>query len=219
MSENGSRRLDRYQLESGFQNYGIHFTPDEMTQVMDYFDIDGTGLIGIPNFISTLRGTITRGRAELVATAFSLLDPKGEGEVPFADIKALNDVRNHPDTLSRRKTVEQVTHDFISGWDKTTGCIVTFDEFMDYYQDINSGIDEDKFFELMMRNTWHISGGKGVAANTSCRRVLVVHNDGRQTVEEITNDLRIAADDLGAMRENLARQGIHDVKKILLYHN
>lgn len=40
-----------------------------------------------------------------------------------------------------------------------------------------------------MRNAWHISGGQGVCGNTTCRRVLVTHADGTQTVEEIPNDL------------------------------
>ncbi len=37
----------------------------------------------------------------------------------------------------------------------------------------------------MIRNAWRISGGEGWCANSSCRRVLVTHNDGRQTVQEI----------------------------------
>ena len=41
----------------------------------------------------------------------------------------------------------------------------------------------------MIRNAWHISGGEGWCANSSCRRVLVTHNDGHQTVEEIKNDI------------------------------
>lgn len=48
-----------------------------------------------------------------------------------------------------------------------------------------TGIDSDNYFELMIRNAWHISGGTGQCANTTCRRVLVIHFDGHQTVEEI----------------------------------
>ena len=59
-----------------------------------------------------------------------------------------------------------------------------------------------------MRNAWHISGGKGQAANTSNRRVLVTHADGRQTVEEIRDDIAVQKDDKKAMKSNLKSQGI-----------
>lgn len=62
---------------------------------------------------------------------------------------------------------------------------VTPAEFIEYYGNVSSSIDNDDYFELMIRNAWHISGGEGWCANTSCRRVLVTHKDGRQTVEEI----------------------------------
>ena len=79
---------------------------------------------------------------------------------------------------------------------------------LDYYRNIGASIDSDDYFELMIRNAWHISGGKGAYANTTCRRVLVTHTDGRQTVEEITDDLGIAPDDIKMMKRNLLKRGI-----------
>ncbi len=65
----------------------------------------------------------------------------------------------------------------------------------------------------MIRNAWHISGGEGWAANSSNRRVLVTHADGRQTVEELKNDLGLKADDKQGMMNNLKNQGV-DVSKV-----
>ena len=62
---------------------------------------------------------------------------------------------------------------------------VTPAEFCKYYENVSASIDEDDYFELMIRNAWHISGGEGWCANSSCRRVLATHEDGRQTVQEI----------------------------------
>jgi hypothetical protein len=70
---------------------------------------------------------------------------------------------------------------------------VTPAEFKKYYANLSSSIDEDDYFELMIRNAWHISGGEGWCENSSCRRVLVVHTDGRQTVEEIKVSELLAA--------------------------
>jgi len=59
---------------------------------------------------------------------------------------------------------------------------VTWSEFLDYYKGLSIGIDDDNYFELMIRNAWHISGGDGGTGNTTCRRVLVLHSDGSQEV-------------------------------------
>merc|ERR1711975_99379 len=95
--------------------------------------------------------------------------------------------------------------------------IITREEFDDYYTDVSASIDDDEYFELMMRNAWHISGGEGWSANTSCRRVLVIHKDGSQTVEEIKNDLGIKDTDIDVMIANLKQQGITDIDRIQLY--
>ncbi len=36
------------------------------------------------------------------------------------------------------------------------GWQVTFDEFMDYYAGVSSSIDNDAYFDLMMRQAWKI---------------------------------------------------------------
>ena len=81
-------------------------------------------------------------------------------------------------------------------------------EFLDYYNTVSSSIDTDDYFELMMRNAWHISGGEGWCANTTCRRVLVTHADGHQSVQEIKNDLGMGRTDTAGMMANLAAQGV-----------
>jgi calcyphosin len=63
----------------------------------------------------------------------------------------------------------------------------------------------------------YYSGGEGWSANTTCKRVLVTHRDGRQTVEEIQNDLGTDCNDRQAVLDNLAKQGITDVTGIDLY--
>ena len=107
-------------------------------------------------------------------------------------------------------TIIQVLREFLDTFDAgEKDGIVTFDEFCKYYSNVSSSIDDDDYFELMIRNSWHISGGQGWCANTSNRRVLVTQADGTQTVQEIRNDIGIKADDKAAMKANLEAQGIH----------
>ena len=49
---------------------------------------------------------------------------------------------------------------------------VTYEEFEDYYKDVSASVDTDDYFELMMRNAWHIAGGKGACENTTIPRYL-----------------------------------------------
>jgi calcyphosin len=93
---------------------------------------------------------------------------------------------------------------------------VTTAEFIKYYGNVSSSIDDDDYFELMIRNAWHISGGEGWCANSSNRRVLVTFACGKQTVAEIKNDLGIKEDDFDKMLENLKLQGLTNVVDIEL---
>lgn len=38
---------------------------------------------------------------------------------------------------------------------------VSAEEFEVYYKDLSASIDDDDYFELMIRNAWHIAGGQG----------------------------------------------------------
>ena len=83
---------------------------------------------------------------------------------------------------------------------------VTQQEFENYYTNIGASIDNDDYFELMIRNAWHISGGTGWAANSANRRVLVTAADGSQSVQEIQNDLGLKSDDKAGMIARLRVQ-------------
>ena len=76
--------------------------------------------------------------------------------------------------------------EFMEQWDtKEKDQKVTFEEFVEYYNDVSASVDEDDYFELMMRNAWHIAGGEGACANTTIPRELVTDADGRQHVEMV----------------------------------
>lgn len=89
------------------------------------------------------------------------------------------------------------------------------EEFERYYSNVSASIDDDDYFELMMRNAWHISGGEGWAANTTCKRVLVTHSDGTQSVQEVKNDLGMNPNDAQEIKRRLIQQGV-DVVSVSL---
>ena len=151
-------------------------------------------------------------RLKLVDQAFSIMDKDGNGFIEPSEVMDCYDTSKHPDVISGKKTPQEVLTEFLEtfevGGEKDGH--VTQNEFRNYYHNVSSSIDNDDYFELMMRNAWHISGGEGWCANSSNRRVLVSHADGHQSVEEVKNDLGIAADNKTAIEANLRAQGIND---------
>ncbi len=187
----------------------------QVTLIFAHLDKDGSGFISFDEFLEALAETMSFLRRNFVKLAYEKLDKDGSGQVTRADIEKAYDVSLHPEVLAGKITAAQAYTDFMSQWetDKPDG-IITLDEFMAYYQRISNSIDRDEYFELMIRNAWHISGGNGPSENTTCRRVLVTLKDGSEGVREIKDDLGVGPRDFDKMRARLHRQGVHGVVKI-----
>jgi Ca2+-binding EF-hand superfamily protein len=217
MDDDGNRQLNRYEFLNGLNTYGIFPSPLEMDELMIHFDRDNSGQITVSEFCLAVVGEMSNFRKNLVMQAYTLLDANCDGIVKMEDITRLYDASRHPEVLAGQKTIKIVMQEFIKMWDKNSDDVITPHEFLDYYNDLSAGIDNDQYFELMVRNGWHLSGGEGAAQCTSCRRVLVVHQDGHETVEEIKNDLGIGPKDEARILERLRQQGINDIKEIKIY--
>ena len=134
----------------------------------------------------------------------------GDGIVDPAEVMNKFDASQHPDVIAGKKTSEEIMQDFLDTFDvggEVDGK-VTRQEFTNYYHNLSASIDNDDYFELMIRNAWHISGGEGWAANSANRRVLVTKADGTQSVEEIKDDLGLKQGDRNGAMARLRKQGL-----------
>ena len=219
MDDDGSKTLDRREFKEGLEVYGVFLTTAEMDVSFDTFDSNGDGVISITEFLRALRGDMNHRRTQLVKEAFKRIDHDGSGVASFEEMRQSYgaNLKRHPAVVRGAQTEDEVLVDFMSGWDKNGDASVTEKEFIEYYADVSVNIDNEDYFELMIRNAWHMSGGEGAAANTSCRRVLVVYEDDRQEVVELTDDLGIDGSDMAAIRAKLKSQGVNSVKRVELY--
>merc|ERR1712100_497177 len=191
MDDNGNKNLSMEEFDTGMRDYGLELSPEQLKGCFGAIDTDGNGFLSFDEFLVALRGDMNKRRLNLVSMA--------------------------PEVMSGEKTEQEVLTDFMAQWDtQDRDGVITRDEFVEYYRNISASIDADDYFELMIRNAWHISGGEGQYANTTCRRVLVTHFNGSQEVCEIKNDLGLAADDLEGMKLRLMGQGIPNIKSISL---
>lgn len=185
-----NKSVDPTEFKYAMRDYGIPITDEEVSAVVKYFDTNKDGKISFDEFLRAVRGDLNERRLEMVHMAYNVLDKSGDGLVTIDDIMDIYDASYHPDFISGRKTKEEVLREFMQVWEthKKDG-IVTKEEFEDYYKDISASIDSDDYFELMIRNAWHIAGGEGQTANTTIKRVLKTNPDGSQEVVMVEDDL------------------------------
>lgn len=210
--DNGNGKLDYAEYKKAIYEYGWskdEISENELKATFQYFDNNCDGNINYDEFLVGVRGKLNANRQVFVDKAFEIMDVNKNGVVDLSDIVSRYSADKHPEVISGKKTKNEVLREFLDTFDGgVKDGTVTKSDWDIYYQNVSASIDDDAYFELMMRNAWHISGGAGQSANTSCRRVLVTHDDGRQTVEEITNDFDIEKDDIAGMMKNLTDRGM-----------
>lgn len=184
MDQNGDKSMDRLEFQWGLRENGHKLSAADFERVFKYFDKNASGKIDYNEFLRAVKGPLNPMRKALVAQVYHKLDKTGDGKVTIDDIKDSYNVEYHPKFKTGEMNKKEILLEFLSQWDtvKKDG-IVTLEEFCEYYADVSSSIDRDDYFELMIRNAWHLPGGEGVCANTSIPRHLVTDADGNQHVE------------------------------------
>jgi Ca2+-binding EF-hand superfamily protein len=215
MDNDGSGRLNFEDLSVGLREFGVEITDAQTRLLLKAFDKNGDGTVDFDEFLRGIRGKMNERRRNLVLLAFDQLCPPDQPSIRVADLAARYDASFHPDVKAGKKTARQVTMEFAAQFgDTNRDGELTRNEFLEYYKDVSASIDEDDYFELMIRNAWHISGGEGASENTTCLRVLLEFRDGTQQVVEVKNDLGLDTKDTVAIKKKLASQGV-DVRNVI----
>uniref|UniRef100_A0A646QDA1 Calcyphosin n=1 Tax=Hemiscolopendra marginata TaxID=943146 RepID=A0A646QDA1_9MYRI len=157
MDDDGSKLLNFEEFSKGIEEFGLRdLNIQEMKDLFNTFDKDGSGSIHYDEFLRTIRPPMTPNRKKLVMEAYAKLDKTGDGQVTIEDLKNVYSVRHHPQFLNGEMTEDQLLTKFLANFEKNSDGIVTTDEFLDYYSGVSASIDTDAYFDLMMRNAWKL---------------------------------------------------------------
>jgi len=215
--DDGSGCLDKDEIFKACNELGFNFTTEQVQQLIQHFDASGDGKLDYDEFLDACRPPMNLKRKRLVQKVFEFMDRDKSGSLTVDDIKQNFKPKNDPRVASKQMSPEQVAAHFLETFDVIDHAgSVSCEAFVKYYQGVSASIDDDAYFELMIRNAWHMSGGKGWSENTSCLRVLVTKSDGSQTVEEIKNDLGVDKNNYQDLLKRLNAQGMTDVADIKL---
>jgi calcyphosin len=186
MDNNGDKKMDRNEFMWGLRENGHTLSPSEFERIFKYFDKNNDGKVSYDEFLRGIRGDLNERRSALIMQAYRKLDRTGDGVVNLEDIAGQMDVTFHPKFKSGEMSKNDILNEFMAQWDtqKRDGQ-VTPEEFLDYYKDVSASIDEDDYFELMIRNAWHLDGGEGQYENTTIKRTMVQDAAGNQRVVKV----------------------------------
>ncbi|CAH3164958.1 unnamed protein product, partial [Porites lobata] len=157
--DDGSKNMNFEEFKGGLKDYELDLSDEEVTELFSYFDKDGSGQISFDEFIVALPGNLEGPRLAVVKEAFKRADKTGDGEVTFEDLKGVYKVTEHPKYKNGEWSEDQVFKEFLNSFEPDPSSRdgkVTEREFLDYYAAIGANIDNDAYFELMMRNAWKI---------------------------------------------------------------
>jgi len=217
LDHNHSGSLSADELRVGCEHFGLDMDDAE---IKDLVDVIGRGRnITYDEFLVAIRGPLSKKRITMIEMAYKVLDRDGNGHVTADDLRERFSGDHDPDVMAGKKPAEEALHDFLANFDIDHDGDVTKKDFIEYYKNVSASIDRDDYFELMIRNAWHIPGGTGWSANTANTRVLVVTHDGTQKVVCIQNDLGLDMTDGAAVMKALHDQGETDVVKWSLNMN
>lgn len=219
-SKKGDGECSTYELHIGLKQVGIDVDKKGCEVLLNAIDTNNNGSLSFDEFIIALRGDINPTRMKIIKLAFDQLRGGTSGSVTAQMMAEKYDVSKDPDVIAGKQTPQEAIREFMEcfeGADTRDG-VITEDEFIDYYKNVSASVDEDDYFELVVRNAWHISGGSGWSQNTTCLRVLVTDTDGVQSVVEVKNDLGLNPTDMRAIKMRLRKQGITNIYKVSTYY-
>lgn len=153
-----SKRLTKEELRNGTSVYGLQLNDSDLNVLFLSFDMDENKTIDFSEFLSRLRPKMSQNRKNVIMEAFDKWDVNGDGHLNLEDLKVVyaTNARSHPKYQSGEWTEDEVLRSFLDSID-TPGNPdgkVTRDEFMNYYSGVSATIDDDCYFDLMMRSCY-----------------------------------------------------------------
>lgn len=169
MDDDHSGSLSYAEFDKGLRDCGFvgedGLTKQDVQQLFAQFDSDSSGSISYEEFLSSIRPPLNVTRTKLIEAAFAKMDVTKDDQVTLEDLKKVYNVKHSPDYINGKKTEDEILKEFLGRFEQNIARppsassgdgILTKEEFLDYYSGVSASIDDDLYFDLMMRKAWKL---------------------------------------------------------------
>ncbi|XP_055902831.1 calcyphosin-like protein [Eupeodes corollae] len=159
MDDDGSKALNFDEFKTGIRDTGLNCSDDEIYEMFNSFDQDDNGSISMTEFLLKLRPPMNDRRINIINKAFDKMDNTGDGVITVADLRKVYSVKEHPKYESGEMSSDEILKEFLKNFEGKGGVsddMVTKEEFMDYYASISATIDNDTYFDLLLRTAYKL---------------------------------------------------------------
>jgi len=155
-------------------DYRINLTDNEINILFAELDLNKNGVIDYQEFLKGVIGEMNERRKKVVIQAFKSLDKSGNGVIDLDMIRDAYNAKMHPDVICGKKTEEEILAEFLDTFEYQFNLLkdekneenkVMLEEFIDYYNNISLGINDDDYFEEIIRNVFNLDSKRNNKKN------------------------------------------------------
>ena len=148
-----------------FKENRFDLNQNEINQIYNtYNHTHNSGYINYEIFLRDLIGNLNDKRLRIINLVFHrLLFDKNESYIKQEDIKKYFNAKGHPDYINNKKNYQEILAEFLDYYqyhfyllNPNNNGIVTFENFVDFYQFISFDYENDDDFENMMIGVWNL---------------------------------------------------------------
>ena len=170
IDENSNKKITFDEFEKLFKKYRYNLSEEEINNLFNYFDKDGSGYIDYEEFVDGICGNLNKFRKDVLKQVFAKLDEDEKGFVTVGQLRHAYNPKEHPLVRQGKRSEDEILAEFLDVLeyhfnlliDKNDENIdvndikVDFNDFCEFYKNISVCIDDDKYFEVMVLSEWGI---------------------------------------------------------------
>ena len=181
IDENSNKKITFDEFEKLFKKYRYDLSPEEINNLFNYFDKDGSGFIDYDKFINGICGNLNKFRKDVLKQVFIKLDDDEKGYITVGQMRKEYNPKEHPLVRQGKRTEDEILAEFLDVLEYHFNLLieksddnldvndvkVDFDDFCEFYKNISVCIEDDKYFEVMVLSEWGIKkDGKSLYQRT-----------------------------------------------------